>query len=390
MTDVRDEDGVHAVLPLCSDISSGGGEDIIPTGMMEDRDEEDIWNDGCPYYSSGGGSEIIPIGIGPNRNLDDASEQSKNDPRDVAPTHDDMQNEDREAVIGNDDIIPLPPSGPFGTSRTQKRKVYHLGERQVNTRRFRIKSEKYTDMANVLSTLESTCCKKRQCLSCYRSQDVLTERKMFWAMKQSEQTNFMIEDCKKYSVYAENGDLLHFRFAFLGKTVCSVAFAKLYGLGSQRVAAISNHVKKGISMYYHKRMSRVRSMTVSSAEILSWMQKYFALNTEIMPNSDRYHLADSLTRKAVYELFLLRNRHVYYDTKQPSKQRFLKIWREQCPLICIPSVKRFSVCAQCSLFKASRDRATNKIDRGKTSRLGAILSSLPVIRSINQFTRKYH
>jgi hypothetical protein len=328
------EDHVFLPVPFCGDSSSGDGDEIIP-------------------------DEFIPVGIGPNRllqessTIDDTREDASGGENSLAP----------DVLVEADADTVILPDHQFANA-SNKRKVYNLGDRQKNTRKFQVKREKHTDMTNVLATLQSTCCKGKRCLSWFSAQEVMKEREMFWSLKQFEQKNFLMDACKKASIYDENGGITQLRLPFLGKTVCSVAIGKLYGLASQRVSSISKDVKEGKSTCCHERLSRVRSLSVSSAQILSWMQKYFALNTESMPNSNRYHLADSLTKKAVYEIFLLRNRHVYDSAHQPSKQRFLKIWREECPLICIPSVKRFSVCAQCSGFKAGRDRATNRIDRG--------------------------
>jgi hypothetical protein len=294
--------------------------------------------------------EQIPIGIGPNRHLGTTSG---------------VDEDDDSLPVGPDETLDSLPEHIYEASSTHKRKPYTLGVRNQNMRVFKKKATKFVNMDNIISVLVTGCCKKKRCLTCFEAVDVMKAREMFWSLKQPEQVNYLIDEVKRMSIYTDDGDIKQIRWPFMNKCVCSVAFGKLYGLGTQRTSDVAYRVRNGIRKYVHGLVKNVRTLTVSSHEILSWMRKYFAMNAEVMPNSDRYHLADSLTRKAVYELFLLRNRHVYAGVREPSSSRFFEIWRKECPKICIPSVKRFSVCAQCSRFKASRDRATNRSDRGK-------------------------
>jgi hypothetical protein len=342
--------------------------DDLTTGETDEVDEGPTIPLGHDPYTDDDMDEQIPMGIGPYRHLGSTSEGN-------AEALPDGGHE--PASGGIDTTI---QTHMYGESSHGQRKRYTLGERKVNTRVMNKKAAKHLDMANVITMLGAGCCRKKRCLTCFEKGEVMRVRQMFWKMKQPEQVNYLIDETQRMSIYTESGNIQTIRWPFLSKSVCAIAFGKLYGLGNQRVADVAYRVRHGIGRYVHGHVKNVRTLTVSSQEILSWMRKYFSMNTEIMPNSDRFHLADSLTRRAVYELFLLRNRHLYNRVagiKEPSCWRFYAIWRKECPKICIPSVKRFSVCAQCSFFKASRDRATNRMDRGKckfsllsTTRLG--------------------
>lgn len=252
--------------------------------------------------------------------------------------------------------------GLFSARPFPDKTLYNLVKRKRNLRVYEKKKTLHTSLESSERVAQTKCCTKR-CVERFSATDILKARKMFWTLKQPEQLNFLLEQMREASYFSDEGELLELRVTFNKLRVCNTAWCKLYALSTWRAASLREKFRSGQRTYEHS-SKRSSGLSASSGKALAWMRNYFRLNTESMPNSEEYHLSDTLLRKDVYEFFLRECGGRCAPSTVPSLPQFQKIWREHFPKVIIPSLKRFSVCAQCLLFKTGRSNADNRVDRG--------------------------
>ncbi|GBG85146.1 hypothetical protein CBR_g39712 [Chara braunii] len=212
--------------------------------------------------------------------------------------------------LQNADVQHSLPRGLREIYTAFKHKVVHvLDKRKRNTRDYNKKARELVSVASVSRALHVACCAK-SCISIFRLEEVLEEKRKFWAMKQPQQARFLLNEIKKVSCFNANRTLEKLRLAFANRFVCSLAWGCLYGLCKTRVAAIRNKVCHGVHTYVHGNAGN-RCPSARYMAVYAWMKVYFAMNTESMPHSDRFDLIDCLTKAEVYEFFMANYRRLH-------------------------------------------------------------------------------
>ncbi|GBG83162.1 hypothetical protein CBR_g36778 [Chara braunii] len=235
--------------------------------------------------------------------------------------------------------------GVFSKLKKSEKTPYNLGKRSRNLRVYNKKANYHVNMKRVEEVLKESCC-KAACYKKFRAEDVYYIRETFRAMKQPEQVNFLLSEMRAASYFSDEGELAMLRVTLNGIKVCTRAWGKLYGCSTTHVASVRATFKDGVHTYEHRNKG-AGGLSVSSLYILSWLHEYFRYNTESMPNSNQFHLSSTLLRKDVYEFFEKECASLYSSSIFPSSSWFMTIWRDHCPKVLIPTLKRFSVCSQC-------------------------------------------
>ncbi|GBG63809.1 hypothetical protein CBR_g39593 [Chara braunii] len=213
--------------------------------------------------------------------------------------------------------------GLYNKSSKSEKPPYNLGKRGRNARVYNKKANYHVNIKNVELVLKEDCC-KANCYKKFTTVDVFYKREKFWAMKQPEQLNFFLAEMRAASYFSDEGDLEVLRVTFNGVKVCTKAWGKLYGCSTTHVAKIRKEFREGMVLYGHTNKGSVR-LSASSQQILAWLHEYFRCNTESMPNSDRFHLSDTLRRRDVYDFFKRDCKELYTNKTLPSRSRFITI-----------------------------------------------------------------
>ncbi|GBG64104.1 hypothetical protein CBR_g40552 [Chara braunii] len=241
--------------------------------------------------------------------------------------------------------------GLYNKSSKSEKPPYNLGERGKNVRVYNKKANYHVNMKNVEVVLKKNCCKAK-CYMKFMVEDVFYKQEKFWAMKQPKQVNFLLAEMRVASYLSDDGDLQVLKVTFNGIKVCTKAWGKLYRCSTTRVARLRKDFRDGLVLYEHANKVSV-GLSASSQQILAWLHEYFRFNTKSMPNSNQFHLSDTLQRRDVYDFFKRDCKALYTKKTLPSRSRFMTIWRVHCPKVLIPALKRFSVCSTSLKFKTA-------------------------------------
>lgn len=185
--------------------------------------------------------------------------------------------------------------------------------------------------------LVSKCCTK-DCLLFLTGHDVLTARKKICALSAIALRQWLVDKIMEGSHY-EKDDKLETHFSIAGTEVCQTAFCQVFSLNTKKVYRAIKSVKDDNLIVEHGNKGRKRtSIKTDTARI--WMDRYFNLVGDKMPNSNQIHLPSWETRKDVYARYK-------DDMEQQqmgkgdviSLDKFYKLWNENYSNVIIPEVK---------------------------------------------------
>lgn len=175
-----------------------------------------------------------------------------------------------------------------------------------------------------------------------------------WLVRKSE---IGIEDDSE----SKKDSLRHDRaYKVLDVLVCRKAFKAVFCVGNHMLSRLSK--LKNDNLQYHKPVGA--PITHTSYVVISWMKTFFDTHCESLPNKEVVHLPDNYSKLEVYNVY--KSSFVNLDTScNITYRRWCKLWNIHFPLVKIPQVNRFSVCADCEEFKSIREKAVTTEDRGE-------------------------
>lgn len=138
----------------------------------------------------------------------------------------------------------------------------------------------------------------------------------------------------------------------------STGLQKLYSIGNDRLQRLTTDI---FCQRQHYRF--VREKSVTQLALVQWLNNFFMINVESLPNKDIFHLPDNWTKSDVFDAF--KNDFLLRDETTITYSWFCRIWNLEFPRVRIPKRSRFSTCAPCTELKALRDKATLEAERRK-------------------------
>ena len=142
--------------------------------------------------------------------------------------------------------------------------------------------------------------------------------------------------------------------------VCTRAFRSIYSTSNNRI--------RRAKLLYAQNPNRLKPegrpeswMTVA---VRLWLKRFFKLQCECLPNKKDRHLPDNYTKTEVFSIYVA-CMAVDRQDGHASFTNFLRIWRHDFTDVKIPTVNRFSQCAQCLYYKTLRDKGSSLLDKGK-------------------------
>ena len=149
-------------------------------------------------------------------------------------------------------------------------------------------------------------------------------------------------------------------YKILGHTVCRKGFKSVFCVGNHMLTRLT--LLRNQNLEYPKPVGK--AITDASYVVQSWMKNFFETHCESLPNKEVVHLPDNYSKLEVYNLY--KSTFVKMDsTVSISYRNWCKLWKKHFPLVKIPVVNRFSVCADCEEFKSIREKAVTPEDKSK-------------------------
>ena len=82
---------------------------------------------------------------------------------------------------------------------------------------------------------------------------------------------------------------------------CRVAFKIAYNIGSMRLERIQHQLLKGSWVSFNNKASICKGLL--GRHVVTWMERYFSKQCDIMPTTGRLHLSDNFTLHEVYQTY---------------------------------------------------------------------------------------
>ena len=123
-------------------------------------------------------------------------------------------------------------------------------------------------------------------------------------------------------------------FLVSGKVVCQRIWIATLGISQTTFYSIRKFFQEGTIKFLSE---RERSPLLRTSEALAWMENYFALVGDSVPNQMSLHLPSSLTKLSVYQ-------RLHDDLKKRGKNeivsqsQFFKLWESHFGNVVIPKV----------------------------------------------------
>lgn len=142
------------------------------------------------------------------------------------------------------------------------------------------------------------CCIKK-CLEGFSIKEFNSTTQHFKSKTSTEQRQFLLDSLVLTSpTGASTSALTQESFMLYGKPVCKAAFALLLGTSERRLDRIKSNLSSGNVAHGNRGVKRP---SIKSINASAWMNEYFLLMGDHMPDSDRVHLPSFLTKREVYQ-----------------------------------------------------------------------------------------
>ena len=128
------------------------------------------------------------------------------------------------------------------------------------------------------------------------------------------------------------------KFYIAGKEICSVSWSKIYSLSLRTLTRMLKDIYFGENHVAHGNQGRKRVNTKKES-VAAWMERYFTLIGDKMPDSKQIHLPSWKTQKDIHAHYCQDMQLCGIEQEEISGiSTFYKIWTEQFAHVVIPEV----------------------------------------------------
>ena len=159
--------------------------------------------------------------------------------------------------------------------------------------------------------------------------DVLTFHKHFERLSNFSRRKWLLDYFISHSSDKET------LFLVCGKVVCQKLWIATLGIGLTTFYSVRKMFAEGTVSLFSS--SGSRSPLLKTNEALAWMDNYFMLVGDSMPNGMMIHLPSSLSKLSIYQRLVeeFKNRK---KTEIVSQSQFFKLWESHFSNVVIPKV----------------------------------------------------
>lgn len=200
----------------------------------------------------------------------------------------------------SDDIIFVDSDSSFEPSPTKRLRLQSSIEEPVNQvpslSTVAVSTEE-TEVEGIASILTSSCC-DRVCVRDITVNDILSCRRKYSEMSTVEQRQWLTNKI------LENSNPIDWatKYIVAGKEVCKETFCQVYLLSPKRLYRVRKAVSQGQVNAHHGNKGR-KKVSTRVNEAKTWMERYFNLIGDKMPDKNQIHLPSWDRQIDIYQRF---------------------------------------------------------------------------------------
>ena len=192
------------------------------------------------------------------------------------------------------------------------------------------------ELSKIGNILISECC-DRYCLRHLTAIDVMNcKRELVQCKTTIDRKKWLLAQLANSSNESSNR-VVQTRYFVAGKEICSSAWCRIFSVSRRTLQRMQQRIVDADRMEQHGNVGKKRLNTKTEGAI-AWMEKYFDLIGDKMPDKNQIHLPCWENQKDVH------NRYSTDLERRGNKEEilgvsmFYKIWRESFPNVVIPEV----------------------------------------------------
>ena len=190
----------------------------------------------------------------------------------------------------------------------------------------------------------SRCCSE-DCILQLTGHAILTTRRKHNNLSANERRQWLIDKIFDFSSVG-NGKVEDTKFSISGTGVCRRAFSLIYKIPPRNIARAIKPVGQGNLVVEHGNKGRKKA-SVKHEGAKAWMEQYFSLIGDKMPNSKQIHLPSWDTQKNIYGRYKQDMAEQMTDESEVmSLSMFYKLWIDDFSHVVIPKVCFFYSCVR--------------------------------------------
>ena len=191
------------------------------------------------------------------------------------------------------------------------------------------------ELVSIGKMLVSTCC-ENFCLRHLTAMDVIGCKAELKSKNRRERNDWLFRKLQDSSTKTSK-ESVQTRYFVAGKEICSSAWCKLFGMSCRTLTRMQRKLTfdEGI---HHGNLGKKRQNTKTEGAV-SWMDRYFHLIGDMMPDKDQIHLPCWETQKDIYHRYSsdMQKRGCAQE-EMLGISMFYKVWTENFSNVVIPEV----------------------------------------------------
>ena len=188
--------------------------------------------------------------------------------------------------------------------------------------------------------LVGVCCDK-ECFRHLTANDIITARTDFVQLTKPEQKQYLFTKLRENS--SESSGKIETKYFLAGKEICCISWTKIYSISVRTLTRMLKDISFGEKHVAHKNQGKKRVNTKKEL-LVAWMERYFNLIGDKMPDTKQIHLPSWETRKDIHTRYCqdMQLRGIEQEEISGSST-FYKVWTEQFTHVVIPEVCNFII-----------------------------------------------
>lgn len=155
------------------------------------------------------------------------------------------------------------------------------------------------ELERIGKLLIGVCCDK-ECLRYLTANDIITARTDFVQLTKSEQKQYLFTKLRENSSEAHHqAGKIETKFYIAGKEICSASWSKIYSISMRTLTRMLKDISFGENHVAHGNQGKKRVNTKKES-VAAWMERYFTLIGDKMPDSKQIHLPSWETKKDIH------------------------------------------------------------------------------------------
>ena len=188
--------------------------------------------------------------------------------------------------------------------------------------------------------LVGVCCDK-ECFRHLTANDIITARTDFVQLTKPEQKQYLFTKLRENS--SESSGKIETKYFLAGKEICCISWSKIYSISMRTLTRMLKDISFGEKHMVHKNQGKKR-LNTKKESLVAWMERYFNLIGDKMPDTKQIHLPSWETRKDIHIRYCqdMQLRGIEQEEISGSSA-FYKVWTEQFTHVVIPEVSIFII-----------------------------------------------